>query len=84
VVSVKLYPASAVSTVRNFQITAGWRVGQQQRVRCADTPGYLEVDELCVAYLLLREPLLAASEDPLGLRRVPFLTLKCYNWKYLT
>ena len=45
-----------------------------------DTPSYLEVDELCAAFVVLFEPVINVSHENTQTRTpVPFLTLKCYN-----
>lgn len=50
----------------------------------ADAPAHLEVDELTLSVTLLpRRPYVGAVGADHG-RCVPFLTLKCYNWKYVT
>ena len=50
-----------------------------------DTPAYLEVDELCNGFVILFEPQVGAQAAfTVGQPTLPFLTVKCYNWKYLT
>jgi hypothetical protein len=53
--------------------------GSAAKVRAgADTPAYLEVDELTQSFVVLQEPRagLLHSTESVGL---PFLTIKCYN-----
>lgn len=49
-----------------------------------DSPSYLEVDELTQTFTLLFEPLHAAQMNPAFLQAGAFLTMRLYNWKYLT
>jgi hypothetical protein len=58
--------------------------GGRGLVRQSDTPFFLEVDELASAVAVLQEPRWLELRGSAGLGLFPFVTLKCYNWKYLT
>jgi hypothetical protein len=65
-------------------VHSGRQLRRLTRADCAvwsDAPEHLEVDELLMGVFILGERRLPSLA---GAPVTPFLTLKCYNWKYVT
>ena len=48
-----------------------------------DIPNYLEVDFFTMTSVIIYEPFLFYEFDPILIYRIPFLSLRLYNWKYI-
>ena len=48
-----------------------------------DIPNYLEVDFMTMLVVVIYDPFLFCEFDPILIFRVPFLSLRLYNWKYI-
>ena len=48
-----------------------------------DIPNYLEVDFLTMIAVIIYEPFLFYEFDPVLIYRLPFLSIRLYNWKYV-
>ena len=50
---------------------------------CKDVPNYLEVDYFLLLSTIIYEPFLFYEFDPILIYRIPYLSMRVYNWKYV-
>lgn len=50
---------------------------------CKDIPNYLEVDFFLMLSTVIYEPFLFYEFDPILIYRIPYLSMRLYNWKYI-
>lgn len=50
---------------------------------CGDTPNYLEVDFMTMTSVIIYEPFLSCEYDPSLVYRLPYQSMRLYNWKYV-
>lgn len=48
-----------------------------------DIPNFLEIDFMLMLVVILYDPFLSSEFDPILIFRIPFLSLRLYNWKYI-
>ena len=50
---------------------------------CGDIPNYLEVDFMTMTSTIVYEPFLACEFDATIVYRLPYQSMRLYNWKYV-
>jgi len=70
-------------SLRKSLIDTSSKVFKKFLYYCKDVPNYLEVDYFLLLSTIIYEPFLFYEFDPILIYRIPFLSMRVYNWKYV-